>query len=186
MLDSFFSTYPDPIIDMVPDSELIKKYEDVLPPEILFIWKNHGFGSYMKGYFRFVNPELYQNFIQEAYLPIDQPIVFAATAFADLFLWEDNNIVMLNLRMNKVTPLGEDPETFFEKYLINWPYVSAFLKAKLFPDAHAKLGPVKFDECYAHVPALALGGNEDVAGLLIVKMREHVSILSGLIGPIGV
>ena len=38
---------------------LISKYENVLPPEILYIWKTFGLGTFEGGFMRFVNPDEY-------------------------------------------------------------------------------------------------------------------------------
>jgi len=48
--------------------------------------------------------------------------------------------------------------------------------------ARRRLGAPTRDEVYAYVPALALGGSEDVAILQKVKLREHLSFLAQLRG----
>ena len=46
-------------------SEIIEKYNNVVPKEIIDLWKNYGFGTFMQGYFKWVNPEEYIDILQE-------------------------------------------------------------------------------------------------------------------------
>mgnify|MGYP003552373597 FL=1 len=38
-------------------SEMIIKYTKLVPNEIIDLWSNYGFGTFMQGYFKSVNPE---------------------------------------------------------------------------------------------------------------------------------
>ena len=58
------------------------------------------------------------------------------------------------------------------------------LEQKLFRKALKKLGPLQHDECFGFEPAIALGGSESVENVRIVKLREHLSILSQLVDEI--
>ncbi|EPM69033.1 hypothetical protein A249_39350 [Pseudomonas syringae pv. actinidiae ICMP 18804] len=50
----------------------------------------------------------------------------------------------------------------------------------LFKPALEKLGPLKSDEMYGFVPALALGGPMELKNLQKVKTIEHLEFLSQL------
>lgn len=50
----------------------------------------------------------------------------------------------------------------------------------LFESACKKLGPLEFDEMYAFVPALALGGTNKLENLKKVKVIEHLNFLADL------
>jgi len=52
--------------------------------------------------------------------------------------------------------------------------------ADLFVSASEKLGPLKHDEMYGFVPALALGGPSELSHLQKVKAVEHLVLLAQL------
>ena len=45
------------------EKDLIKKYEAILPDELLEIWENYGFANLLDGYLRVINPEDYLVFL---------------------------------------------------------------------------------------------------------------------------
>ncbi|MEH7294599.1 GAD-like domain-containing protein, partial [Priestia megaterium] len=47
-------------------SELIEKYKNMVPKEIIDLWQDYGFGTFMAGYFKSVNPEEYIDILQES------------------------------------------------------------------------------------------------------------------------
>ncbi|HAK1536480.1 TPA: hypothetical protein H1070_001204, partial [Listeria monocytogenes] len=38
-------------------NEVIEKYKNLVPKEIITLWKDYGFGTFMQGYFKSVNPD---------------------------------------------------------------------------------------------------------------------------------
>ena len=69
--------------------------------------------------------------------------------------------------------LGDD--YFLEKYFQIPQYIEAV----------NKLGKLEQDECFGYVPLLGLGGSEKVQNLKKVKIREHIELISQLVGKIG-
>lgn len=45
-------------------------------------------------------------------------------------------------------------------------------------------GKLNYDECFGYVPLLGLGGPEKVENLQKVKIREHIELISQLVGRI--
>ncbi|MCC5803780.1 DUF1851 domain-containing protein [Rossellomorea vietnamensis] len=41
-----------------------------------------------------------------------------------------------------------------------------------------------YDECFAYTPLLGLGGNEKVENLSKVKLKEHILVITELMGPV--
>ena len=37
--------------------EILKKYENKIPEELYQVWKEYGFGSFMSGYLKIINPD---------------------------------------------------------------------------------------------------------------------------------
>ena len=60
MAKIFFEKYPEYKIVGKPTVELIGKYENRLPQSLIEFWKEYGFGSFMDGYLKIVNPDDYQ------------------------------------------------------------------------------------------------------------------------------
>lgn len=69
--------------------------------------------------------------------------------------------------------LGDD--YFLEKYFQIPQYIEAV----------NKLGKLEQDEFFGYVPLLGLGGSEKVQNLKKVKIREHIELISQLVGKIG-
>lgn len=38
-------------------NEIIERYKENVPNEIIALWRKYGFGSFMQGYFKSVNPD---------------------------------------------------------------------------------------------------------------------------------
>ena len=127
------------------EQELIKKYETILPNELLEIWKNNGFTDLLDGYLRVINPEEYQDLLAETFFKGKSSIPILTTAFGDIIAVEEDQ----------------------------------------YTEAVNRLGKLEHDECFGYVPLLGLGGSEKVENLKKVKIREHIEIISQLVGKIG-
>ena len=55
------------------EKDLIKKYEAILPDELLEIWENYGFANLLDGYLRVINPEDYKALLDETYFRSKAP-----------------------------------------------------------------------------------------------------------------
>jgi hypothetical protein len=186
MFDRFFAAHPQYHVAARPELSMVQSYEGRLPADILDFWKAFGFGNFMNGYLKVIDPELYQSFMRETYSIYREPtIVFAATGFGDLLIWEETFIKQLNYRTGKTENGGSNIAKFFNVILASWPHTEASMHAKQFRPAVERLGEPAFDECFTYVPALALGGSEKVENIQKVKLREHLSILSQIVGVIG-
>lgn len=58
----------------------------------------------------------------------------------------------------------------------------SMFKNNLYNAAVEKHGGVEFEECFGYVPLLALGGSETVANLKKVKTKEHIEIITEMVG----
>ncbi len=165
-------------------NELIAKYSDLLPPVILNIWKEYGLGSFMDGYLKIINPDEYIPLIQESYFLADVAIPFMATAFGDIITWEKNQFVgIVQYRYNCNDVMIRSPELFL-MLLGDKSFTDHFFSVELYQKAMQKCGKLAYDECFAFVPLLALGGTETVDNLRIAKIREHISMITALTGGV--
>ncbi len=185
MFEKFFEKHPNYTIVSRPTVNDLATYRNLLPIEIIDFWEQYGFGNFMNGYLKMVNPIEYQEFMKASYSVFLEPaIVFGVTAFGDLLIWEKEWINQVNYRKALGKNQGSRIHSFFNRRLATWGEVEPSMDAKQFLPALEKLGECAYDECYAYVPALALGGAEKVENLQKVKLREHMMILSGLVGII--
>ena len=185
MFDRFFSVHPDYQVVQKPDARLIALCEGRFPAEILKFWTEFGFGTYMNGYLKMVDPSLFQDFMKSSYAVFLEPAtVFAATAFADLLIWEGDCVKQINYRTGESRVASGNFSVFMNLRLSKWVNVDQSMRGGQFLPAVERLGEPAFDECFAYVPALALGGSEKVENIQKVKLREHLMILSQLVGVI--
>ncbi|MBK9450215.1 MAG: DUF1851 domain-containing protein [Bacteroidetes bacterium] len=185
MFERFFAAHPQFQVAARPELSMVQSYEGRLPSEILEFWKAFGFGTFMNGYLKMVDPSLFQDFMRSSYNVFLEPAtVFAATAFADLLIWEGDCVKQINYRTGSTKIHGDSIAAFFNLRLARWDIVELSMQAKQFRPAVERLGEPAFDECFAYVPALALGGSEKVENIQKVKLREHLSILSQIVGVI--
>lgn len=161
--------------------EAVDRYRDTLPAALLEYWQARGWCSYLDGFLWLVNPDDFIESVQAWVEPGTGPaIVFARTAFADLFVWYEGNVHFLNVHRDRMDDITDDIEIFFDGILPDQEYLDKGLMADLFRKAQPKLGTPGPDECYAFVPALALGGREDVKSLQRVKLQEQLALLAQL------
>lgn len=168
-----------PAISCTPVSQkTIDQYKDRLPATLIDHWKEQGWCGYLNGLLWIVNPQDFEAAIVDWVTEQDQPaFVFARTSFGDLFVWANNQVYFLSIHHGWFEDLTVDMEIFFNGILCDKQYLNIGLRGALHQKALPKLGALEPDECYAFVPALALGGSEEVRSLQRVKLREHLAFL---------
>ncbi len=185
MFEKFFAAHPSFEIVQKPDNLLIESYQGRLPDDLLGFWQEFGFGNFMNGYLKIFDPMDYQPFMEKSYSVYKEPtIVFGATGFGDLLIWEGEYVKQLNYRLGTTKNCGSSIEMLFDVRFARWDVVEQSMQAKQFRPAVERLGEPAIDECFAYVPALALGGSEKVENIQKVKLREHLSILAQIVGVI--
>ena len=76
-------------------------------------------------------------------------------------------------------------EFFFED-LQNGLYDKEYFEFSRYHEAVKLLGKIKYDECFGYVPLLGLGGSEKVDNLDKVKIKEHIELISQMVGKVGI
>ena len=166
------------------DEEIIKQYEGKLPQEIIYIWKNYGFGTFYTGYLKIINPNEYKELIVKSYFQGDFSIPIFVTAFGDVIIWEKNqyiSIIKYRYGENDVISAGFD---FFFEDLQAGEFDKDHFTINKYNEAIGKYGKLEYDECFGYTPILAMGGKESVDNLKKVKIREHIDLISNFIGEI--
>ena len=167
ILKDFLNLYP-PSKDLVKaNQEIIKAFTNKLPKPIIDLWTNYGFGSYGDGIIKVINPLEYMNTLFAWLGKRDfTKIPIFINAFGDIFYYRqltetENDISLLNIHTRKISVCGYSYQEFFTKY-IKADIMNYNLKKDLFNQAKETLGNLESKEIYFFVPALILGGAENI------------------------
>lgn len=165
--------------------ELIQKYESVLPEGLIEIWKNYGFAELLDGYLRVINPDDYQELLNETYFRADVSVPIFVTAFGDVLTLEKGRYIgMVKYKNGDFTILPTNFELFMKNIEDDY-FLKKYLEIPQYTAAVERLGKLKHDECFGYAPLLGLGGSEKVENLSKVNTRVHIELISQLVGGIG-
>ena len=165
--------------------ELIDAYREKLPKQIIQIWEEYGFGSFMSGFLKTINPENFQDLLNRAYSVGEYSVPVFSTALGDLIVWEENSYLRVLRFRHCISLIMEKGCDYFLSDLADEEYVEEFLKPKNYYIALQNQGALKYDECFGYVPLLCLGGLENASQLEKVKLLEHLELILVVGGPIG-
>lgn len=138
----------------------MNKYKDVLPGELIAVWKEYGFGSFLNGYLKVINPDEFLDVLKNSYFRADVSIPVFATGLGDIINLEEGKYIRtVKYRKGafKVIP------TFFNE---NWKHFMGFglekgqkivlecdtcgwteyLNGKRWEEGKAKIYPIKNNE----------------------------------------
>ncbi|MDM1408933.1 GAD-like domain-containing protein [Myroides sp. DF42-4-2] len=175
--------------------ELINKFKGIVPDELIYLWKNYGFGMYADGFLQLVNPEEYEfvfNYIDKTLLP---SFVFGITALGDILVWEGlenwtvapdegDRCYLINIRQYSTHTATKLP------YVLNLLIMDGAKKDKSFFDSaeffniRDKFPPLKYGECYGYVPAIPLGGKRDINNIQILDTATHFEVIGEMMGKV--
>lgn len=165
--------------------ETIKKYEDILQPDWIEFLKEYGYGSFMNGYFRVIDPEDYHDIYNESVLKLYKDEVFPVmvTAFGDIIAFKSSirngerkwSLECAYYRYMRYSFFLPSVEYFFEGlcapevYGIEEQYT--FIK---YSEAVDKLGRIKYDQCFGYDPILTKRSKEKLSDLRIVDTKDYI------------
>jgi len=209
MVDKYFKEFLDgegfaPAIDCRPvDEKTLQLYKGRLPDQLLSYWREFGFCGYGEGLFWTVNPAEYEDLLgmwlgNTSLWNREKYHVIARTAFGEMYVIGEESLddTIINPHLCNILP-GDPPE----KILSNDEksrYIGIFFDSQdkdsldiadindkpLFKRVLEKLGPLKYDEMYTFVPALATGGKADIENVQITKLYDQLALLSELDTPV--
>lgn len=167
------------------EQEIIEKYKEILPNELLEIWQKYGMAYLMDGYLRVVNPEDYQALLNETYFRGKISIPIFTTAFGDIITIEEGQYIRIVKYKNRNFDILAWNFDVFLQNLEDEYFLGKYFQIPQYEEAVEKLGKIEHGECFGYVPLLGLGGSEKVDNLDKVKIREHIELISLLVGKIG-
>ena len=151
-----------------PDEEILTFGRQMLPEEIVELWEDYGFGEYGDGLLKVVDPREYMNSLYSwlGRKDLDRiPII--VTAFGDIFYYRkltdsENDVSLLDIHYRKTEVCGSSYQDFFERYLLDKGVIKHVLRMNLYKQAVKKLGKLDYHDIFFFVPALVLGGGENI------------------------
>ena len=108
MIKRFLEIYPPAGELTKPDETLLNFGRQMLPPEILYLWENYGFGDYGNGLLKVVDPRDYMGSLYTWLGGQDfNKIPILVTAFGDIFYFRrldetENDISLLNIHFRRI------------------------------------------------------------------------------------
>lgn len=173
-----------------PSEDLVKPSEHIVAvcrhvgvtDEIVDFMEKFGFGNYGNGLLKLIDPEDYFQSLftwlgKEDYTKIP----FMMTAFGDLFYYRilgdgEYDISLLNIHYRRIdVPAWTVSE--FVQYLVDPSVQESVLRKELFEKAVSKCGSLGADDIFFFVPALAIGGAEDVEHISKGNAKVHHQVL---------
>jgi len=167
------------------DIEQIEKYRELLPIELIDIWEKHGYGMLMNGNLKVINPDDYTSVVEMSYFRSNYSIPIFATGFGDIITWEKNEYIGIVKYKNGSFDIIMKKMKHFLNSLTDQYFVEKYFEQTKYEEAIKAYGNLKFDESFGYVPLLGLGGNDKIENLQKVKIREHIELISQLVGKIG-
>lgn len=175
---------------------IIDKYKDILPVELIDIWKKMGFGIYEEGFLQLVNPEEYEFAFDYIDKLLEPSIIFGITALGDLLIWEGNKnwtisenegnrIKQIDIRRCKSRVIGQIE--FVLNRVLGDEYGildKDFFDSKPYLEIKDKLPKLQYGQCYGYVPALSLGGKATNKNLQVVDAKAYIEIIGQSLGKI--
>ena len=195
----FLETHP-PNAPLAPCSDhAIDPYRERVPEALIAFWTEVGWGWFGEGLLHVVDPATLVNGLT-TWLggPDTSRTAIARTAFGDIFYHRDlreqaramgmsgtqpgelGDVSYVDVHFREVGIASLEVEDFFNNMLCDPEIVQGSLRKDLVGFAREVHGPLANHECFAFVPALALGGCEDPTCVQKVDMHVHWSILRQL------
>ena len=163
--------------------EVIEKYRNLVPKEMIEIWEKYGLGSFLNGYLRVINPDDYKELVEETYFRGNVAIPIFITAFADVVTWEEDELIgMIEYKTLDVNAIWEGMNNFFE-LLSNKRFLEKNFELEMYNKALKLYGEVGYEDCYCFVPVIPVGGKK-IENLQKGKAFTHIEVIVYLMGRV--
>ena len=198
----FISKFGEATKRLVVPAASLEKWRGKLPDKLLKYWEQEGWCEYANGLFCTVDPDDYEDLVDEWLADtgldeIDAFHVIARTAFGELYVCGEKTgcSATIYCALNLVTALENDLKAKTKEDL-DFSIRSFFAFSEpteldmkdedgqlLFERARAKLGPLEPHEIYGFEPAIVLGGKILLENLAKVNANVHLTILRQFAEP---
>lgn len=182
-IDTFLANLPPDKGTFPPIATAVQeKYASLVPGFLLDIWENSGICSFGNGFIWTVNPDDYTDILPKLGEQYKNAVAVLRTGLGTVFFKQGDEYLFFDPVYLDVSSLQNVPLEIIMNYTIGdkRPANELFYQ-KLYEKALKRLGPPAFDECFAFVPAIALGGEMNEENLQKMKLREQLILLTQLI-----
>jgi len=155
--------------------EEIDGWEGRVPAILLDHWRSVGWCGYADGAIWLTKPSDYEAYTATIDKLRRAPVI-ARTAFASLFLWLDEAIVLYTPETDQLSRGSRNPDIFFNSACCSQSVKKDLWDLADFRKLRKRLGPLEYDECFAPNPLPALGGSGDVSTMTKVKLLPFLEI----------
>lgn len=167
------------------DPATIDRYAEAVPDAVLSVWREHGLATTASGFVRLVDPTSLLDLVAETTERFGDSIPLFTTALGDIGVLKGGYIQILKYRHGRVSTMTNRPEWLFKIMgTTTGREDSRHLDWAPYPEAVERLGVPAPDECFGFTPLLVLGGPETADALQVVKLREHVLLITQFAGPL--
>ena len=175
---SFHAAYPPDAPRLLFDAAVHADAARRVQPLLVAEWQAVGFGGYGGGFLWTPDPAR-PCFDPDDWAALDgSGIEILRSAFGDLFVWQNNQVLWLNVLDGKAVALTPKIELLFEFALLSKAFRADTLQERLFKTARKLHGKLEPDECYGFAPLPALGGAMTAQYVVKVKLREYVALVA--------
>ena len=164
--------------------EIIDKYKNQIPPELLTIWENLGFGSFLNGYLKIINPDDYMEILNNFYFMANSAIPIMITAFGDIITWENGRYITIIMYRYKDFNIAVSDFDLFLDLLSESTFLKRNFQLELYNQCVSAHGLLEYAQCFGCVPLQKLGGIEKKENFKKVKIKEHISMMVDILGGI--
>lgn len=139
----------------------------------------------LNGYLRVINPDDYKALLDDTYFRGNRSIPIMTTAFGDIITFEDGQYIgMVKYKNGNFAILAKSFKRFL-KNLADDYFLGKYFQISQYMEAVKILGQPGHNECFGYVPLLGLGGAEEKDHLSKVSIREHIEVITQMVGKIG-
>jgi hypothetical protein len=169
-------------------------YRDLIPDALEYLWRKVGVSNWAENSFQLVDPATYAGLIDDVlagnrFIARDEVVPYGLSAFGQMNLWHRRfGVINIDFPGGRIYYM-QKPEVEFDDrrkniaILANMPNKVVGDFYNLLKPCLKKFGPIGEGEIYGFVPALALGGSEDIKHVQKLRAPEHLSLLSQIAPP---
>lgn len=179
-----YSILQDFVKSIEVGEDIISLYKNKIPNNLLDIWRAYGFGSFMGNYIKIINPNDYKKILDDSYFRCNESIPIMITGFGDIITWEENRYLGIVKYRKGTFDIIEAGFEYFLNDLMDAEFVEDILDNSQYDKAVTNYGILRFDECFGYVPLLGLGGGEQIENIKKMRIREHIEIITQMVGKI--
>jgi len=155
---------------------------DRLPCRLPDLWDSDGWCTYRDGLFTCCDPDFLAG-VARAWFPGNPEVMlFAHDTFGSIYLWDGQEIGVLDPHIGRLDPLALDIEELLDLALTRPDYIAKAMFETRVDRLRGTIGVPEWDEMYGYEPALTLGGSGALETIRRVRMVEHLVLLAQLVG----